>query len=290
MTGRLTALASAAISTVLLALFGSTTDAPAGGGTILYAFQGGMDGAEPVGALVTDKDGNLYGTTSLGKTRFGGDHGTIFEIAADGTKSTLSYFNRQSGENPANGLLRDKHGNLYGTTPLEGNYSNGTVYELPQGGKIRALYSFDSVSNGISRSNLIADAAGNLYGTTAESVFRLASDGTFTTLHTFRGGKDGEDDISGLIFDEAGNLWGTTIQGGGKGKCGVGCGTVFKIATDGTETVVHAFAGGSDGRSPEASLVSDGTGNLYGTTSSGGHGPGCSYGCGTVFKIAPDGT
>ena len=96
---------------------------------------------------------------------------------------------------------------------------------------------------------------------------------------------------AGLIADSQGNLYGTTTKGGG-GDCTKqekGCGTVFKVATDGTTTILHAFPGHGFGKFPSGPLVADKDGNLYGTTLQGGHG--CNNdGCGIVYKLAPDGT
>lgn len=127
-------------------------------------------------------------------------------------------------------------------------------------------------------------------------MFRLAPDGTLTVLHAFTGanGGDGADPEAGLIRDQTGNLYGTTALGGILGSdCsgGGGCGTVFKLAPDGTETVLYPFKGGSDGDEPAAPVTMDANGNLVGTTQYGGaQDANCSGGCGTVFKVAPDGT
>jgi uncharacterized repeat protein (TIGR03803 family) len=93
-------------------------------------------------------------------------------------------------------------------------------------------------------------------------------------LHSFTGGADGADPAAGLILDKKGNLYGTTSGGGTSNQ-----GTVFKLDTTGTETVLHRFTG-SDGGGPEASLVLDKAGNLYGTTLYG------TSGLGTVFKLS----
>jgi uncharacterized repeat protein (TIGR03803 family) len=94
-------------------------------------------------------------------------------------------------------------------------------------------------------------------------VFKLAPDGTETVLHFFAGGpSDGYAPYAGLIADGAGNLYGTTFGGGASFN-----GLVFKLAPDGTETVLYSFAGGpSDGAAPYAGLIADRAGNLYGTT------------------------
>jgi uncharacterized repeat protein (TIGR03803 family) len=112
----------------------------------------------------------------------------------------------------------------------------------------------------------------------------------YKTLYSFKGGDDGLLPYARLLLDDAGNLYGTTVEGGPQGSCSFsgGCGTVFKLAPDGTETVIHAFCSESncaDGSGPYAGLIQDTAGNLYGTTTYGG-----AHGVGTVFRIAPDGT
>jgi uncharacterized repeat protein (TIGR03803 family) len=109
---------------------------------------------------------------------------------------------------------------------------------------------------------------------------------TFTVLHQFTG-KDGANPYASLLLDVAGNLYGTT-WGGGNYRCNptYGCGTAFKLAPGGggqwTETVLHEF-NGNNGAYPNANLIFDPAGDLYGTTASGGH----SRGEGTVFKLTP---
>jgi uncharacterized repeat protein (TIGR03803 family) len=102
-----------------------------------------------------------------------------------------------------------------------------------------------------------------------------------TTLYSFEN-VDGVYPVGGVIFDTTGNLYGTTDEGGAYNSSG----TVFKLMPGSggtwTETVVHSFGNGSDGSSPEAGLIMDASGNLYGTTNAGG-----TYGYGTVFEVSP---
>ena len=98
---------------------------------------------------------------------------------------------------------------------------------------------------------------------------------TFSLIHTFTGESDGGSPLSGLIIDKAGNLYGTASYGGGAGY-----GVVLKLAVNGEETVLHNFAGGTDGATPEGRLVRDAAGNLFGTTFGGG-----TSGDGTIFEI-----
>ncbi len=103
---------------------------------------------------------------------------------------------------------------------------------------------------------------------------------TFTTLYSFAGAS-GEYPVAGLIVDAAGNLYGTTQQGGAHGL-----GTIFKVDSTGTETVLHSFKGGkSDGAFPSAGLAVDSKGNVYGTTTLGGR-----SNHGTVFKVTATAT
>ena len=117
-------------------------------------------------------------------------------------------------------------------------------------------------------------------------VYKLDPTGNLTVLHNFMAGSDGEYPNS-LVMDAAGNLYGVTMGGGtGAGCYYGGCGTVFKLDTHGTKTILHNFTG-KDGQLPN-SLTMDRVGNLYGTTLGGGKGNDCSYykGCGTVFKLS----
>ena len=98
-------------------------------------------------------------------------------------------------------------------------------------------------------------------------------------LYSFRGGSDGAVPAAALLLDKSGNLYGTTREGGAANK-----GVVFKLAPDGTETVLHSFTGGTDGAQPSGGLVSDKAANLYGTTILGGNNNG-----GTAFKISANG-
>jgi uncharacterized repeat protein (TIGR03803 family) len=99
-------------------------------------------------------------------------------------------------------------------------------------------------------------------------------------LHAFTGGSDGGLPVAGLIADSSGNLYGTASEGGASGL-----GVVFKLTPGGTETVLHSFTGGSDGKNPGAGLIADSSGNLYGTTQFGG-----ASNAGVVFKLSPGGT
>jgi uncharacterized repeat protein (TIGR03803 family) len=237
---------------------------------------------------------------------------------AGSTEQVLHAFNYLDGAEPFTGsLVFDSTGNLYGTTTFGDNPScgggSGTVFELTpgSGGKWTrtVLHSFRGGSDGFSPiGTLIVDAAGNVYGVTSYggnsscpngcgTVYKLAPDGdgkwTKTVLYQFSG-KDGASPISGLTLDPAGNLYGATWQGGKYQSCPqIGCGVVFKLTPGGqgqwNETVLHAFNGG-DGSEPNGTLIFDAAGDLYGVTTTGGDYKACpGFGCGTVFRLKPEG-
>lgn len=258
--------------------------APDGTLTLLHSFAAGSDGYWPYAGVIRDKEGNLYGTTSYGKA-----YGTVFKLAPDGTNTVLHNFTGGSdGRLPMAPLLKDTSGNLFGTTAAGGGagcaYGCGTAFKVAPDGKEKVLYAFTGGSDGGDPlAGLVADSVGNLYGTTEiggsndfGAVFKLAPDGVESTLHSFAGGSDGTSPRAGVIRDEVGNLYGTTSRGGTHSR-----GTVFRVAPDGTETVLHSF-NGSDGSRPSAGLSMDKAGNLYGTTTGGG-----ASGHGTIFKLTP---
>jgi uncharacterized repeat protein (TIGR03803 family) len=205
-------------------------------------------------------------------------------------------------------LLKDAAGNLYGMTSGGGAHNLGTVYRLSPTStgdfKETILYSFKggSVDGALPQGPLFRDSAGNLYGSTETGginatmcnapspgcgvVFKLTptASGTWTetVLHRFTG-RDGGNSFSGLVRDSKGNFYGATSAGGSKGL-----GTVYKLSLTSTgwkETVLHSFAGGTDGAGPFmflTTLALDGLGNIYGATYEGG-----AANAGIVFELIP---
>ena len=293
---------------VLIGTFAAPDRAYPAGFKVLYSFQGGSDGAQP-GVSLKDRTGVLYGVTGDGGgTGCGGTGcGTVFKLTGDGTETVLYRFTGSgSGYFPDGDVIKDRHGDLYGTTYYGGgNGCNGngcgTVYKLATDGTETVLHAFSGDRDGALPLASLTRIGGNFYGTTSQggirncgpyncgTVFKIDKNGTEKVLHRFAGGADGAYPGSSLIADSAGNLYGTTELGGSKGCHGSGCGTVFKVAPDGSETVLHAFKGGADGSGPTSSLLLDPSGNLYGTTAVGGSTACMGYGCGTVFKIGTDG-
>jgi uncharacterized repeat protein (TIGR03803 family) len=188
------------------------------------------------------------------------------------TFSVLSNFTGSSGAYPYGGLMQDSAGNLYGTTYWGGSFSAGTIFAVLYGVE-PVLHSFGGSDGSIPKGGLVRDQNGVIYGTTQEggisgfgTVFAVSNTGSLTTLYSFAGGtSDGEYPYGGLARDAVGNLYGTTASGGL-----FGLGTVWKLSTSGTETVMYNFSG-TDGANPAyGSLMLDKIGNLYGVTAYGG--------------------
>jgi uncharacterized repeat protein (TIGR03803 family) len=256
-----------------------------GNETVLHSFTGtDGDGAFPTGGLVLDAQGNLYGTTSSGGT-FGG--GTVFKMTSTGGETVIYSFGSQAGDGGGpTGLVLDAEGNFYGTTAAGGRSVYGTVFKVDPAGNETVLYSFTGIGGDGAEplAGVVLDAQGNLYGTTlyggddtckpplgCGTVFKVDTTGNESVLHRFESVPDGEDPRAGLVLDAEGNLYGTTYYGGNTNRYrGNGLGTVFKVDTNGIETVLYRFCqlpSCKDGGFPLAGLVIDAQGNLYGTTS-----------------------
>jgi len=253
--------------------------------TVLYSFPW-LNGANPYAGLVRDAAGNLYGTTFDGGA-YG--YGTVFKVDPTDQETVLhSFTGGNDGGAPYGGLVRDKAGNLYGTTYQGGGSGVGTVFKMDTSGTETVLYSFTGTSGDgcYPSGGLLRDGMGNLYGTTANcgnsgagTVFKVHPNGTETVLHSFaNGSKDGAvPTLTSLIMDKKGNLYGVTSEGGSADE-----GVAYKLSKNGTLTVLHSFTGGTtDGCDPFGTPALDEEGNLYGTAS------GCgSSDDGIVWKVS----
>jgi uncharacterized repeat protein (TIGR03803 family) len=277
-----------AISTVALA---ASLSFPAQSfAAILHTFTGG-DGDSPASTLAS-AGGNYFGTTLYGGVGGAGGSrsgwGTVYEISATGSFSSLYKFTNGADGGTPSGLTYGTDGNFYGTTSKGGAHGFGTVFQLTGSGTLSTLYSFNGSTDGLGGAALVQGKDGNLYGTSTGggsghgTLFEInASTHAFSTLHTFGGGaSDGAAPMSGLIQASDGNFYGTTSQGGSAGG-----GTVFKMDQTGGVTVLHSFAyTDPSGFSPFAALVQGSDGSLYGSTYVGG------YGGGALFKLNADGS
>jgi hypothetical protein len=313
-----------ALFAVMAFLQGSVRAAPAPPERPLWRFDG-SDGTNPMGSLVADASGSLYGTVS-GGARY--DRGAVYELARSGSRYrfvTLHAFAAGEGANPYAGLAMDASGALYGTTNDGGDptcHFCGTVFKLTPSG---SGYTFTTIHTfrGPPRDGASPDGGitvgkdGVLYGTTqyggtsaqckgfgaagCGTVFALKPAGSSyheTILYTFQGEADGALPIGTLAIGSGGALFGATAAGGALGDgCGASrCGTLFKIHPDGvrsTKTTMHVFAGVSkqDGAQPYGGLIVVPNGSVFGTTTSGGHRSStCPTGCGTVFRVSYSGS
>jgi uncharacterized repeat protein (TIGR03803 family) len=282
----------------------------------LYSFKGGTDGGTPVGSVVMDTSGNLYGTTKLGGANGVGVAYKLTKSGSTFTESVIHAFGGSGdGQYPVGNLIFDSSGNLYGTTEGGGAHGNGqemvggVAFKLaPKSGggwTETIMHSFGGTADGISpRANLVQDTSGNFFGTTflggsssAGVVFKLApkSGGgwTETIIHNFNpaenfGATDGANPAAGLVFTNGNHLFGTTVGGGDFGG-----GVAFELSSSGstwTETVLFPFFFGFfEPHSVYSGLVFDTSGNLYGATLVGNE-TCCPGFYGTIFELTPNAT
>ncbi|HEY5048315.1 MAG TPA: choice-of-anchor tandem repeat GloVer-containing protein [Rhizomicrobium sp.] len=287
------------------ALLGASANSAQGATfTVLHTFAAyPTDGAAPLGGLVSDSSGNLYGTTSEG----GGNYcpyygcGTVFKITPDGSETIMHSFGSgpTDGTFPESALLIDNSGNLYGTTGSGGTCPEtsggcGTVFKIEPNGNETILHDFAGGTDGaFPESGVTMDATGNLYGTTTAggsercqkfngggcgTVYELAPDGTETVLYAFPNKRQGQQPVGNVVVDGKGRVYGITVRGGHYHD-----GILYMLTAKGSMHILHEFAGGSDGASPNL-LFLDPHRTLFGATLGGGSGNG-----GTLYTVAPPG-
>lgn len=243
------------------------------------AFLTGTHGSDPVGGIVMDAAGNLYGTTVYTTSGLSGNYsrqtgivgagdGTIFELPKGSrTITTLATFNGANGESPEGTLVIDPNGSLFGTTRTGGAFSDGTVFELPAGSSsIITLASFNGTNGSNPISPLLLDSAGNLFGTTPTggangdgTLFEIPAGGGLTTLASFDGA-NGASPQAGLVEGGSGNLFGSASAGGANGD-----GDVYEVAASSSAITPLASFAGTDGSAPQGQLAIDSSGDVFGT-------------------------
>ncbi len=293
-----TTLLSAALAT--LACFVQNEGVQAGlTFQLLYGLNTNSGPSTPYAGLVEGADGNFYGTTYNGGTN---NLGTVFQTTPGGALTTLISFSGTNGSFPYASLVQGRDGNFYGTTSsggsgYDGTSDNGygTVFKITTNGTLTTLISFDGTSGSSPVARLVQGSDGNFYGTASRgpecmecpsygTVYQITPDGALTTLASFNY-TNGANPYAGLVEGSDGDFYGTT-HNGGHGK--YGCGTVFKITTNGVLNTLVSFKADAPpfGGSPVAALVQASDGNFYGTAAGGGF-----FNCfSTVFKITPGGT
>jgi uncharacterized repeat protein (TIGR03803 family) len=283
----------------------------AGQETVLYSFTGSTDGGIPIGRLIRDDKGNLYGITSSG-----GDAtcscGTVFELTTTGSLQVLHAFLGGSDGSQNQGQaelgLVMINGNLYGSASFggvsgcDGSLGCGVLFKVTLAGVETVLYRFTGQADGAFPQDLINDEAGNIYGATGGSymagnggtLFKLDTTGALTTLYTFPEGAKGTSPRWRLLRTGQGVFYGVTQFGGNTTSCALGtagCGIAFSVNAQGTERVLHTFGEmEGDGEEPSAGLL-DAAGNGYATTFYGGTvNSTCTFGCGVVAQEDAHGT
>jgi uncharacterized repeat protein (TIGR03803 family) len=265
------------------------------------------NGAYPGADVSFDSQGNMYGTTSGGGTLPGGGsgYGTIWKYTSSAGLTTLFIFTGSSspsnnGYNAHTPLLIDTQGNLYGATAGGGNSFNlsnsqsgyGTLFKLSSSGQFTELHQFSGPDGLNPFGSLVLDTQGNLWGTTIEggSSFNNQGNNGSGTVFTYSGGtvtnpvsfnaSNGEYPNGGMAADGT-NYYGTTSGGGANSF-----GTLFQYnSTTGQLTTLFNFNRNPNGSSPDADVIYDGKGHLYGTTSAGGsHSSASNSCCGTIWK------
>jgi len=276
--------------------------------TVLHTFTGSADGAYPT-PLIRDPEGNLHGAAEAGGNDSlcdGFGCGYVFKIDPAGTFTDLYDFSAgNNGVYPVAGLVRDKAGNLYGTTEGSGFFGLSVVYKLTPKGRETSYVPTDGIGTLISPVAL--DAKGNLYGMDpyggtpncgwdynglgCGTLCKMTPSGKVTTIHNFKG-TDGMFPQSGLVQDSKGNFYGAAVFGGIRKCHGVGnglandpgCGTIFNVDVHGIFSVLYTFKNHKDGSGPLGVII-DSEDNLYGIATGGGNHQGNPYGYGTIFKL-----
>jgi uncharacterized repeat protein (TIGR03803 family) len=263
-----------------------------GGFTRIYSFctlLSCADGNGPWGGLTLGKDGNLYGTTTYGGTH---NAGTAFKLTPTGTLSTLwSFDNGTDGAAPWYPLLQGIDGNFYGVSSTIYNGDYGAFYKLVPTAtlpyKESVLVDFN-YTNGNNANLPVQGTDGNFYGSSLSggskglgTISKVTGSGTITVLHNFIGyPTDGTYPIGQTVQGNDGAFYGVTYQGGASN-----IGSIFKINSAGTFTLLHSFTGyPSDGNHPRSGLLLGSDGNFYGTTLSGGK-----ANSGVIYKVTPAG-
>lgn len=244
----------------------------------------GINGATPSSPPILGADGNLYGLT------FGGGHygyGTFYRATTNGLLTALMSFDETNGVWPMGPLCLGNDGAFYGTTKAGQGPVSGTVFRVTTNGDLTTLAPFDAPHGAYPQNGVIQGADGAFYGTTdgggtynAGVVFRVSSNGLLTTLASFNPGANlGQYGDGTLVQTRDGTLYGTTSSGGSGGF-----GTVFKLTTNGTFSIIKPLQN-ADPHSPSGPIVLGPDGAIYGTANGGG-----AFQQGGLFRISTNGS
>jgi uncharacterized repeat protein (TIGR03803 family) len=260
----------------------------------LHVFNGGKDGYYPRAGLVAIKD-TLYGTTAAGGTGSCGSQqgcGTVFKISTTGAEKVLYSFKSIATGSVPEGGLSYVGGELYGTAEQGGTGGYGIVFKISPAGALKVIYNFKGAvfKDGYAPTGNLTLVKGVLYGTTeyggtdsAGDFYSVTTSGVEKPLYSFTNGADGGVPSFTSLAYLNGAFYGTTICGGTNSL-----GTIFKVTAAGGESVLHSFAGGTDGSMGCEDSPGDAgpvalDGKLYGVAPFGGS----SESEGTIYSVAP---
>ena len=259
---------------------------------ILHEFSNTDGGPSEPWELIQTRDGDFFASSMSG----GSSHaGTIFRLDRDGGVTLLMSLGGTNGDYPQEGLIEGADGNFYGTTYQAGGQANGAIFKFTPAGLFTNLHRFRCLEGegGGPICRLAQTPDGDLYGTTfyggasgcmgnsAGTVFKIATNGVFTTVLSFDR-TNGANPQCGLVLGGDGALYGSTTGGGG--PSGDAYGTIFRLSTNGVLTTLQTFNYSTDGSLPSGNLLQASDGNFYGTTEYG-----INNDFGTVFRMTPGG-
>ena len=251
----------------------------AGAYTVIHSMQPTTEGSAPGGALIKGNDASLYTLAAEGGNY---NMGTAFKVTTAGAVTLLATFNgSQLGNEPYESFVKGKDSAYYATTSRGGAYGYGSIIKIC-GGNPTLLYSFNRTTGSIPKGSLIQAKDGNFYGTASEGgtggagvIFKITPGGVYTVLRHLNSSTDGGSPLGGLVQATDGLLYGMNSAGGANSG-----GTIFKINTGGTYSVIRHLAYSTDGSNPQGDLVQATDGNLYGMITNGGK----------IFKLTLSGT
>lgn len=236
--------------------------------TVLKNFDYTNDGGNPTGGLLLAKDGSLYGFAGGGTPN---SSGCIYKLTSGGVYSVVRSFSiNTDGGRPRGRMIQGTDGNIYGMTNAGGVNGYGTVFKLSATTGYSVLKSFNQATDGSNPyGSLIQAKDGNLYGTTRTggqlgygTIFKISTSGTtFNVLKSLNGSTEGAYSLNDLVEGKDGMLYGMCTGGGVNGN-----GTVYKISTSGSFTLIKALSAGVEGGNPEGGLIQASDGNFYGLT------------------------
>ena len=247
-------------------------------------------GISPNSPLLTDTQGNLYGSLEFGDTST--SYGSLFSLAPNGSVTTIHGFDTAQGA-PEGAMVRTDDGTIYGVTMDvtngQGFYGSGSIFSLAPDGTYSVLHDFSPAgsanTDGVDPLGLTLGSDGALYGATqsggsgnAGTIFRITTTGQFSVLYAFNPQSNAGTSPCPVILSSDGNLYGTTNAGEV---------TVFRLTLQGKLTTLHRFVG-KQAVGNCASVIQGSDGNFYGTTFE-GSASGLQDKGGTIYKMTPSG-